>query len=127
MLSVLRNLFRTNKSSSQLALGRWALNNENVKSLYANSDHCGDIICGNPSKVKTFVYEENSFKHIPINQLHNQNKTNIRSQSTLVYNQDLEPIIDVYAEQDFCCMLLGLDGPCKGCNLMKASPKINVA
>ena len=106
MLAVLRNLFRTNKSSGQLPLGRWALNNENVKSLYANSDHCGDTICGNPSKVKTFVYEENSFKHIPQPSQHTE---------------------DVYANQDFCCMLLGIDGPCNGCCLINNSPKINVA
>ena len=115
MLSVLRNLFKNNKSSGQLPLGRWALNNENVKSLYANSDHCGDTICGNPSKVKTFVYEENSFKHISLS-----NTQDVKISQTV---QNTE---DVYANQDFCCMLLGLDGPCNGCCLINESPKINV-
>lgn len=105
MIAIMRNLFKSNKSSGQLSLGRWSLNNENVKSLYANSDHCGDIICGNPEKIKSFVYEENSFK----------TKSNIQR------IQD-----DVYENQDFCCMLLGLDGPCNSCCLMSNLPKINV-
>lgn len=105
MLSIVRNLFKRNKSPGQLPLGRWALNNESVKSLYANSDHCGDIICGNPEKVKTFVYKENSFPNIELQ----------------------KPAEDVYANQDFCCMLLGINGPCNGCTLLNKSPKINVA
>tara|TARA_X000000368_G_scaffold393912_1_gene360006 strand:+ start:392 stop:649 length:258 start_codon:yes stop_codon:yes gene_type:complete len=62
MLTVLRNLFKPNKSSGQIQLGRWALNNENVKSVYANSDHCGDVICGNPKRVKQIINNENNIK-----------------------------------------------------------------
>ena len=125
MLAIIRNLFKRNNSSSQLPLGRWALNNENVKSLYANSDHCGDVICGNPQKVKTFVYEENSFKHIPVTNIpHLQTQSESQQQSQ---QQSQPQSDDVYANQDFCCMLLGLNGPCNGCTLINSSPKINVA
>jgi hypothetical protein len=110
MIAIIRNLFKPNKSSGQLPLGRWSLNNEKVKSLYANSDHCGDIICGNPEKIKIFVYEENSFKNIPNTQ----------------QQQQQQPQKDVYQNQDFCCMLLGLQGPCSSCCLMSNLPKINV-
>ena len=39
-----------------------ALNNENVKSVYANSDHCGDVICGNPKRVKQIINNENNIR-----------------------------------------------------------------
>lgn len=47
-------------------LGRWEhrLNEEQkeVKSVWNNSDHCGDIICGNPKMVKQILEDENSTK-----------------------------------------------------------------
>lgn len=45
-----------NFNNSKLLLGRWNVK-ENTKQIdtkvfWANSDHCGDIICGNPIKNK---------------------------------------------------------------------------
>ena len=40
-------------------LGRWALSHDNkeqnLKSTYANRDHCGDLICGDPKHLKTIL------------------------------------------------------------------------
>tara|TARA_B100001094_G_scaffold50362_1_gene45858 strand:- start:4080 stop:4295 length:216 start_codon:yes stop_codon:yes gene_type:complete len=51
---VLIDLFRC-KAPPKL-LGRWNLKNCNVKesvsALYANTDHCGDSLCGNPKQIK---------------------------------------------------------------------------
>ena len=33
-----------------------------VKAVWNNSDHCGDIICGNPKMVKQILEDENSTK-----------------------------------------------------------------
>lgn len=35
-----------------IQLGRWYYGNEELKTLYANMDHCGDHICGNPQILK---------------------------------------------------------------------------
>lgn len=54
-----------NKASSQTTtmLGRWKLKNECNKTemlsvFWANSDHCGDIICGDPKYNKEYVKTE---------------------------------------------------------------------
>ena len=36
-----------------IQLGRWYYGNEDLKTLYANMDHCGDHICGNPQILKS--------------------------------------------------------------------------
>ena len=40
-------------------LGRWNLNKteqqKHASFIFANTDHCGDQICGHPSKTKTFL------------------------------------------------------------------------
>ena len=36
------------KRNKPVELGRWYYGNEDLKTLYANMDHCGDYICGNP-------------------------------------------------------------------------------
>jgi hypothetical protein len=46
------------KKNNPICLGRWSRDNiyqESVKSIWANSDHCGDIICGSPDKVKNII------------------------------------------------------------------------
>ena len=44
------------KCESRL-LGRWNLKNcsvkEGISALYANTDHCGDSLCGNPKEVSS--------------------------------------------------------------------------
>lgn len=54
------NLFKMNpvQSSSKTMLGRWNLKNkkhEDMVTFWANSDHCGDTICGNPRENKKFL------------------------------------------------------------------------
>jgi hypothetical protein len=119
MLSVIKNLFKC-KNQGQLPLGRWGRNNENVKSIYANSDHCGDIICGDPKKVKQIV---NIQKSIPQNnKLDSVNMTNveeiIKMGDTDVaffggYPQNNK--LDMYKNEEFCCMLFGVNGSCINC------------
>lgn len=98
MLNIFKNLIR--KKESKIVLGRWGRTNDVTKSIYANSDHCGDAICGNPRKVKQLVHNQKKIKvALPVsNKFHtNTNEAN---------------------NQDFCCMLLGLQGPCQECKMM---------
>ena len=101
MLSRIRNIFKK-KPETQM-LGRWARSNETVKSIYANSDHCGDILCGNPKEVKRIV---NSQKKIKV-KLPQNNKLHTTSNIHLS---------NIHSEH-FCCMLLGMNGPCNDCPL----------
>lgn len=93
MLGTIKNLFK--RKESKIVLGRWARSNDVTKSIYANSDHCGDMICGDPKKVKNIV---NRQKKIKVN-LPQNNK------------------FHTYKNQDYCCMLLGINGPCEKCCL----------
>ena len=47
------------KFSNKLILGRWnheiSDTQKNIRAIWANSDHCGDIICGDPKKVKEII------------------------------------------------------------------------
>ena len=103
MLSRFVNIFKK-KPETQM-LGRWARNNDVTKAIYANSDHCGDIICGDPKKVKTIINKQKKVNiSVPVsNNFHTETQNN-----------------------EFCCMLLGIDGPCKECTLLK-SPQVNMA
>ena len=111
MLSTLKNLFK--RKESKIVLGRWARSNDVTKAIYANSDHCGDMICGDPKKVKTIVNKQKKIK-VSLPQ-----KNNLHT--------------NTYNNQDFCCMLLGLDGPCEDCGLFpkgtsaRISPQVYVA
>ena len=40
------------KPQNKIMLGRWGYNSKDIKSHYANLDHCGDYICGNPNLYK---------------------------------------------------------------------------
>jgi hypothetical protein len=101
MLSRIRNIFKK-KPETQM-LGRWSINNDVTKAIYANSDNCGDILCGNPREVKLIV---NSQKQIKIN-LPQNNK--LHTNSTI--NQINKP------NEQFCGILLGMNGPCNDCPL----------
>ena len=51
----------TMNNSAKLLLGRWNIK-ENKKQIdtkvfWANSDHCGDVICGNPLENKKLLEE----------------------------------------------------------------------
>ena len=56
-------------------LGRWYYGNEELKTLYANMDHCGDHICGNPQILKyTYPkYFSNSESKMMIHKTSNPN------------------------------------------------------
>ena len=54
-----RLLFR--KPIREVKLGRWDHKNnklqEDIKSAWTNSDHCGDSICGKPAETKEIIYK----------------------------------------------------------------------
>ena len=60
MIPYMRKMFKIR--DAQLALGRWKRENDVTKAIYANSDHCGDIIYGDPKKVKTIVNSQKKIK-----------------------------------------------------------------
>lgn len=57
MLSRLLNVFKKTKPPPML-LGRWGNSGKEIKSAYANHDHCGDMICKNPVEVSNLVKKE---------------------------------------------------------------------
>jgi hypothetical protein len=63
---MLRNFF--SKFSNKLILGRWSHNipdkQKNIRAIWANSDHCGDIICGDPKKVKDIINKTQNNKNV---------------------------------------------------------------
>jgi len=54
--NIIKKIFPKNKP---IILGRWGNNlsdrQKEINSIWTNSDHCGDIICGEPKKVKTII------------------------------------------------------------------------
>lgn len=98
MLKFIQKIF--NKKETKISLGRWARTNENIKSIYANSDHCGDIICGDPKKIKDIVNKQKNAK-VKV-KLPQNNKIHI-------------PITNAY-ESEFCCILVGMNGNCRNCS-----------
>ena len=40
------------KKNEITPLGRWISGKDELKTFYANTDHCGDFICGNPKILK---------------------------------------------------------------------------
>ena len=54
--SMWSRIYKSMTSTQQLNLGRWE-HRENekqkeIKSIWANSDHCGDHICGQPEVIR---------------------------------------------------------------------------
>ena len=56
MLTRIKNLFK--KTDNKIILGRWGNTGNDIKNIYANHDHCGDIICKNPKKVTELIKSE---------------------------------------------------------------------
>lgn len=51
-------IFKKSKTNT-LNVGRWNTNdNQNIKSILANSDHCGDNICKDPKFVRYLIDKE---------------------------------------------------------------------
>ena len=56
MITRIRNLFK--KTDTKTILGRWGNTGNDIKNIYANHDHCGDIICKNPKEVTELIKSE---------------------------------------------------------------------
>lgn len=50
------------KNEKQILLGRWGNYGTEIKSIYANHDHCGDIICKDPKIVKKMIENKKNNK-----------------------------------------------------------------
>ena len=58
-LKKLQNFIFKNSKIKTLTVGRWNTNdNQNIKSILANSDHCGDHICKDPKFIRHLVDKE---------------------------------------------------------------------
>ena len=55
MINFLRNIVFGSKYRSEIILGRWGNSGKEIKNIYANHDHCGDIICKNPKDIKKII------------------------------------------------------------------------
>ena len=56
MFTRIKNLFI--KTDKKIMLGRWGNTGNNIKNIYANHDHCGDIICKNPKEITEIIKNE---------------------------------------------------------------------
>ena len=56
MITRIRNLFK--KTDTKTILGRWGNTGNDIKNIYANHDHCGDVICKNPKEVAELIKNE---------------------------------------------------------------------
>lgn len=58
-ISTIRKINSFFSGRTNTMLGRWEhrvnKNHEEIKFVHANSDHCGDKICGNPKIVKDIL------------------------------------------------------------------------
>ena len=122
MFSTIRNIFKRNEN--KIVLGRWARSNDFTKAIYANSDHCGDMICGDPKKVKTIV---NRQKSIPQNNKLDSVNSNMTHVEEIIQMGDTDVAffggypqnnkLDMYKNEEFCCMLFGVNDSCINCGL----------
>tara|TARA_B100000989_G_C19278964_1_gene359423 strand:+ start:318 stop:506 length:189 start_codon:yes stop_codon:yes gene_type:complete len=50
------------KNTKNIKLGRWehriSDKKKKIKSIWSNSDHCGDYVCGNPEIVKHLIEKD---------------------------------------------------------------------
>ena len=57
------------RNSKDIKLGRWehriSKKKESIKSVWANFDNCGDIICSQPTEVKKILQEETNNQKNP--------------------------------------------------------------
>ena len=56
-----RNIFNKifkSTNNNKILLGRWNNQGNEIKNIYANHDHCGDIICKDPKIVSTYIKKE---------------------------------------------------------------------
>lgn len=71
MLRNLQKYFKTGRWTNNTLLGRWnnnkSLDEQLINNLYANHDHCGDIICKNPKIVQDIIKTEITNKKMYLN------------------------------------------------------------
>ena len=96
---ILNNLLRLKKND--IKLGRWdyriSQKEENIKVILANSDNCGDLICGNPYLVKEIT----------------DNIIDKKSPLNFTIDNNTESLDEMY-----CCELINLNR-CSDCILYK--------
>ena len=54
--NILKKIFQ--KKENKILLGRWNNEGSDIKNIYANHDHCGDIICRDPKEITKLVKRE---------------------------------------------------------------------
>ena len=59
-LNFLKKLFT--RPENKILLGRWSRTGDEIKSLYANHDHCGGIICRNPTILTNHIRKKTEKK-----------------------------------------------------------------
>ena len=118
-----------NSKNDILKLGRWAKSEnpttEHFKTVYSAADHCGDHICGNPSKIKEIANKSKptqfmtEIQAMPLTQ---------KSEMSTLSKSRISSMNNYSNDADMCCMLLGMNGPCEVCQLMKPlhSQKLNI-
>ena len=62
----LKNIFK--KKETKVLLGRWGNHGKDIKNIYANHDHCGDIICKDPKIVKNLIDKKNLLENNVVKQ-----------------------------------------------------------
>ena len=56
VIRILKNIVTNRPKKSNMMLGRWNLiNNQNITSVLANMDSCGDKLCGNVDMVRKAI------------------------------------------------------------------------
>ena len=60
MWQLFKNIFK--KNETKILLGRWGNHGKDIKNIYANHDHCGDIICKDPKIVKNLIEKNKLLK-----------------------------------------------------------------
>jgi hypothetical protein len=57
------------KNEPQTLLGRWGNSGKDIKNIYANHDHCGDIICKDPKIVQDIIKSNKNILSTKINKI----------------------------------------------------------
>tara|TARA_Y100000022_G_C13091585_1_gene302523 strand:- start:210 stop:425 length:216 start_codon:yes stop_codon:yes gene_type:complete len=59
MFSIIRNSVNQFRQVNKVVVGRFDINTSErekmIKTILANSDNCGDLICGDPKEVKHII------------------------------------------------------------------------
>ena len=64
------NLLKYFKNNNKkVLLGRWGNSGKDIKNIYANHDHCGDIICKDPKIVQNIIKDNKDILLSKINKI----------------------------------------------------------